>query len=135
MLVKNIVLCILLLSTLIFSVRTLYVIVKIGKFSPSKILMMIWAYASITLGFAVIYMYLPISNFTIDTDISYFNVLDEVVYWFYYSLLILVNTDVAGITPVSTLSKIIVIFEILVKILFGFLLINTFVARKEKMEN
>lgn len=132
MLIKNIILCILLVSTVLFSVKTLYVVVKLGKFALSKIVLLVWAYASITLAFAVIYMYLPEKYFKLDTDISHFNVLDEVVYWFYYSLLILVNTDVAGITPVSTISKLVVIFEILVKLLFGFLLINSFVSRKEK---
>jgi hypothetical protein len=54
---------------------------------------------------------------------------DILVFWLHYSILVFTNTEVAGIQPVSSLSKIIVILEILTKILFSFLVVNTFIKK------
>jgi len=122
-----IVLCIIVLGTLVYSAIVLYKIITTGVFSPKIVLTFIWSYCAIVLAYAVIYMYLPEKYFKIDVDTSNFSAIDTVIFWFYYSLLTFINADVGGISPVATWSKFFVILEILTKMLFGFLLVNSFV--------
>lgn len=125
-------LAVLILGTLIFTCILFRIILGLGKYSLEKVLYLIWAYISLTAAYAGIYMFImeldPLS-FVIEAQNHSGNFGDELIFWLHYSVLVIADTHIAGVRPAGSIVMVFVILEIFTKLLFGFLVVNTFLKK------